>query len=179
MDDVAARNKEIALAIWGTDLGRTQDPDSQEFRDHFDTYYTQDYWNHASPAGKDRGFENAYYVRKSFQELFEQPRFEIDKVAADGDLVFLEGYFSGIHKLGSTLMGVQSTGAKVGQAQVHILRFRDGKISEHFVVRDDYEMYRDLVPVEADGGIMRSVDTDNYHEGLTEHEAARTAEASK
>ena len=55
----AARNKEIALAIWGRDLNRRDDPDGDEFRAHFEQYYTEDYWNHASEPGKDRGIANA------------------------------------------------------------------------------------------------------------------------
>lgn len=165
MDEATAKNKEIALAIWGTDLGRRVHPDSPEFREHFDTYYTQDYWNHASPEGKDRGFENAYYVRKAFKELFAEPRFEIEMCAADRDLVFIKGHFSGIHH-GSTLFGIAATGIAVSQPQVHILRFRDGKISEHFVVRDDYEMYAQMAPTGEDGGILNFVDTDKYDADL-------------
>ncbi|MFK4730760.1 ester cyclase [Agromyces mediolanus] len=162
MDDVAARNKEIALEVWGNDLdSHKTSPDDPSFREHFDRYYTEDYWNHASQPGKDRGFQNAYYVRKAFLELFTDPNFVIDKVAADGDLVFLEGVFTAKHT-GLTLYGVPATGVEVSQPQVHILRFRDFKISEHFVVRDDYEMYRQVVPLDQDGGILRFVDTDKY-----------------
>ncbi|MGF3056559.1 ester cyclase [Microbacterium sp. YY-01] len=175
MEDVAARNKQIALEVWGNDLASHKaHPDTPGFREHFDKYYTQDYWNHASEPGKDRGFENAYMVRKAFLELFTDPNFVIDKVAADGDLVFLEGRFSAKHT-GLTLYGIPATGVEVSQQQVHILRFRDFKISEHFVVRDDYEMYRQMVPVEQDGGILRQVDTEKYD---NERQAAHTETAA-
>lgn len=161
MDDVARRNKEIALEVWGRDLGQTMSPDSPEFREHFETYYTEDYWNHASVPGKDRGFENAYFVRSAFGDLFTDAKFEIEMAAADGDLVFLYGMFTAKHT-GGTLYGVPASGTAVSQPHVHILRFRDFKISEHFVVRDDYVMYRQVVPVEQEGGILRFVDTDKY-----------------
>lgn len=180
MNDVAARNKQIALEVWGNDLAsRKADPDSPEFKQYFDTYYTEDYWNHASEPGKDRGFQNAYFVRKAFGQLFTDPRFEIDKVAADGDLVFLEGRFSARHT-GLTLYGVAATGVAVSQQQVHILRFRDFKISEHFVVRDDYEMYRQVVPIDQDAGLLRFVDTDTYtaDRDAAEAESAEPAEAA-
>jgi predicted ester cyclase len=176
VDDVTARNKQIALEVWGNDLASHKtSPDDPSFREHFDTYYTQDYWNHASEPGKDRGFQNAYFVRKAFSQLFTDPNFVIDKVAADGDLVFLEGRFSAKHT-GLTLYGVPATGVEVSQQQVHILRFRDFKISEHFVVRDDYEMYRQVVPVEEVGGIMRNVDTDAYE---ADRAADRAADREK
>jgi predicted ester cyclase len=162
MDDVEKKNKEIALAIWGSGLGRRAAPGSPEAREHFDTYYTQDYWNHASVPGKDRGFENTVFVGSAFKELFTQPRFEIEMVAAEGDLVFLHGEFSAIHS-GGTLYGIPATGVAVSQPQVHILRFKDFKISDHYVVRDDYIMYRQVAPdVTPEGGIMRNVDTDKY-----------------
>ncbi len=162
MDDVAARNKEIALLIWGNDLDSHQShPDSEEFKEHFEKYYTEDYWNHASEPGRDRGFRNAYFVRKAFLQLFTDPNFEIEMVAADGDLVFLHGLFTAKHT-GLTLYGIEATGTAVSQPQVHILRFRDFKVSDHWVVRDDYVMYRQMVPVEQEGGILRSVDTDKY-----------------
>lgn len=162
MNETEARNKAIALEIWGADLGQRMSPDSPEFREHFDKYYTQDYWNHASKPGKDRGFENAYFVRTAFGELFTDAKFEIELSAAEGDLVFLMGKFSGINT-GGTLYGVPATGTPVSQPQVHVLRFRDGKISDHYVVRDDYEMYRQIVPIEQEGGILNFVDTDQYH----------------
>jgi predicted ester cyclase len=166
MDDVAARNKEIALEVWGNDLASHQShPDSPEFKEHFERYYTEDYWNHASEPGRDRGFTNAYYVRRAFLELYTDPNFRIDMVAADGDLVFLHGEFTAKHT-GLTLYGVPASGVDVSQPQVHILRFRDFKISEHFVVRDDYIMYRQVVPVEQDGGILRNVDTKKYDDEL-------------
>lgn len=160
MED-SARNKEIALEIWGADLN-DRDPDSPEFKEHFEKYYTPDYWNHASEPGKDRGFENAYFVANAFKELFTDARFDIEFAGADGDLVFLKGNFSA-KNTGGRLFGIPATGTEVSQDHVHILRFRDGKIAEHFVVRDDYPMYRQMVPNDQDGGILRFVDTDKYH----------------
>lgn len=161
MDDVARRNKEIALQVWGRDLGNEQDIEAPEFREFFDKYYTQDYKNFASAPGKDVGFANMYMVRKAFQELFTDAKFEVGMVGADGDLVFVHGTFSGTHT-GLTLYGIPASGTKVSQPQVHILRFRDFKICEHHVVRDDYEMYRQMVPEDQDAGLLQFVDTDKY-----------------
>ena len=88
-------------------------------------------------------------------------------VAADGDLVFLHGLFTAKHT-GLTLYGIEASGTAVSQPQVHILRFRDSKISDHWVVRDDYVMYRQMVPVEAGG----------RHPALGGHEASTTTNSS-
>lgn len=171
--EIAARNKEIALEVWGNDLaGHKAGADDPAFKEHFEKYYTEDYWNHASEPGKDRGFENAYFVRKAFSELFTDPAFDIELVASEGDLVFLYGEFRAKHT-GLTLYGVPATGIDVSQPQCHILRFRDFKISEHFVARDDYVMYRQVVPVEHEGGILRNVDTEKYDRELSEHHEAK------
>ena len=150
----AARNKEIALAIWGRDLNRRDDPDGEEFRAHFEKYYTEDYWNHASEPGKDRGIANAKAVQQAFTLLFTDARFDIEMAAADGDLVFLYGQFTA-KNTGGRLFGIPATGVDVSQPHVHILRFRDGKVAEHFVVRDDFPMYKQITGEQKEGGILR------------------------
>lgn len=152
--DQAVRNKEIALSIWGRDLNRRDDPDGAQFREHFEKYYVEDYWNHASEPGKDRGIENAKAVQRAFTLLFTDAVFDIEMSAAEGDLVFLYGQFRA-KNTGGSLFGIPATGVDVSQPHVHILRFRDGKVAEHFVVRDDYVMYKQVTGEQQDGGILR------------------------
>lgn len=151
-DEVALRNKEIALEIWGRDIGKREDPDSEEFAEHFREHYTEDYWNHASAPGEDRGFENAKLVRRSFQLLFTDAKFEIELAVADGDLVMLKGLFTARHT-GGTLFGIPADGRFVSQPHVHILRFRDFKVAEHFVVRDDFPMWQQMTADTREAGI--------------------------
>ena len=49
---------------------------------------------------------------------------------------------SGTHE--GPLMGMASTGRSVRQDHMHIVRFRDGKAIEHWGVRDDLSMMRQL-----------------------------------
>jgi predicted ester cyclase len=93
-------------------------------------------------------------VQEAFQLLFTDAKFEIDKVIAEGDLVMLEGMFSGYHT-GGTLYGIPASGRFVQQPHVHILRFRDFKISEHFVVRDDFVMWKQMTDDETQAGLLR------------------------
>jgi predicted ester cyclase len=154
MESVAQKNKEIALEVWGRNLNKRLDTNGPEFEAHFRKYHTDDYWNHASPPGKDRGFENAKMVQEAFMLLFSEAKFEIDKVIAEGDLVMLEGMFSGYHT-GGTLYGIEASGRFVQQPHVHILRFRDFKIAEHFVVRDDFVMWKQMTDDDTQAGILR------------------------
>ncbi|NUR89966.1 MAG: SnoaL-like domain-containing protein [Nonomuraea sp.] len=151
-DETALRNKEIALHIWGRDLGKEVDPEGEEFAEHFRTYYTEDYWNHASAPGEDRGFENAKLVRKSFQLLFTDAKFDIELAVADGDLVMLKGLFTA-YNTGGSLFGIPADGRFVSQPHVHILRFRDFKVAEHFVVRDDFPMWQQMTSDTREAGI--------------------------
>ena len=149
------KNKEIALEIWGKDLNSREHPDSPEFKAHFEKHYAADYWNHASEEGKDRGFENAKMVRFAFKDLFEDAAFEITQAAADGDLVMLRGLFSA-RNTGGRLFGIPADGRPVSQEQVHILGFDDEhKITDHWVVRDDYVMFKQMSDSDQAAGIVR------------------------
>lgn len=52
------------------------------------------------------------------------------------------------------IMGIPSTGRSFQQAQMHFVRFRDGKGIEHRAVRDDLGMMRQLgvIPAPANAG---------------------------
>lgn len=161
--DVTAQNKELAIAYWGRNLNKKWDVDGEEFAENFRSHHTEDYWNHASnPAeGPDRGIANARDVSKSFQELFTDPKFEITRVTAEGDTVVVEGTFTAI-VTGGELFGIPAAGQHVSQPHVHTLKFRDGLISEHFVVRDDFVMFAQMGGMDPDrvrGGV-----THHYHE---------------
>ncbi|QKG24255.1 ester cyclase [Actinomadura verrucosospora] len=153
-DPIAERNKEIALAIWGRDIGAEVDPDGEEFAEHFRKYHTEDYWNRASEPGKDRGFENAKMVRRAFQLLFTDAKFEIESAVAEGDMVVLKGTFTA-YNTGGSLFGIPATGRFVRQPHVHFLRFRDGRICEHSVVRDDFPMWQQMTEDDREAGIVR------------------------
>ncbi|HEY1622827.1 MAG TPA: ester cyclase [Streptosporangiaceae bacterium] len=155
LDEVTRHNKDMAIAYWGRDLGKEVDVESAEFAEDFRKRFTDDYWNHASNAadGPDRGLENAKEVSKSFQELFTDAKFEITRVTAEGDIVVVEGMFTAV-VTGGRLFGIPAAGQQVSQPHVHTLKFRDGKISEHFVVRDDFVMFAQMGGMEhAKGGV--------------------------
>jgi predicted ester cyclase len=165
LDEATRRNKDMAIEYWGRDLGKEVDVESEEFAEHFRSRFTEDYWNHASnPAeGPDRGLANAKEVSKSFQELFTDAKFEITRVTAEDDIVVVEGEFTAI-VTGGKLFGIPAGGQHVHQPHVHTLKFRDGKISEHFVVRDDFVMFCQMGGMEhIKGGV-----THFYHESVEE-----------
>ena len=66
---------------------------------------------------------------------FSERRFEVHHVIADGDTVVVYCTCHGRHT--GQFRGLASTSQPVAFRQVHILRFQDGKVVEHWPVRDD------------------------------------------
>jgi predicted ester cyclase len=155
-DQIAQRNKQLAIELWGRDnLSTDPDPDDPGYPEYYARYYTEDYTNHASFDDGPQGFEGEKVLRRGFMELFSHAHFEVDKAVADGDLVMLSGMFTAKH-IGHTLFGIAADGRDVSQEQVHILRFRDGRISDHWAVRDDLTMLRQMEAEQSpEGGIMQ------------------------
>ena len=157
VDPVAEQNKQLAIELWGrANLSTDPDPDDPGYPAYYERYYTEDYQNHASYGESPQGFEGEKLLRRGFMELFSEAHFEVDKAVADGDLVMLSGMFTAKH-VGQTLFGIAADGRDVSQEQVHILRFRDGRISDHWAVRDDLTMLRQMEsePTTPEGGILQ------------------------
>src|SRR3712207_2730681 len=77
-------------------------------------------------------------LRTAFPDL----HFAIEHLVAEGDTVAGRVTLSGTHE--GPLMGMPPTGRSVRQASMHFVRFRDGKAIEHWGVRDDLSMMRQL-----------------------------------
>jgi predicted ester cyclase len=74
--------------------------------------------------------------------VFSDQRWEIHHVIGEGDMVAVHCTHHGRHT--GELMGIPPTGREVAYSYVHILRFRDGKAVEHWAVRDDATLMRQL-----------------------------------
>jgi len=76
---------------------------------------------------------------------------EIMEIVADGDVVVVRTRVSGTHKgvgkrpiNGGMLVGVPPTGKRFEVQHIRWYKIRDGKIVEHYAVRDDIGMMRQL-----------------------------------
>ena len=74
--------------------------------------------------------------------VFPDHRFDIDDAAADGETVAVRGTMTGTHE--GELMGLSPTGRCVAAQQSHWFRIEDGKVAEHWAVRDDLGMLQQL-----------------------------------
>jgi len=108
-----------------------------------DELIAPDFINHEVPPGmNNRGPESMRQVVMMLRSAFPDLHFTIEGLVAEGDTVAARVTLSGTH-LGP-FMGMAPTGRSFRQAQMHFVRFRDGKGIEHRAVRDDLGMMRQL-----------------------------------
>ena len=99
--------------------------------------------NHEAPPGmNNRGPESLRMVITMLRAAFPDLRFAIEELIAEGDIVAGRLTMNGIHQ--GALMGMPPTGRAVRQNHMHFVRLRDGKAIEHWGVRDDVGMMRQL-----------------------------------
>jgi predicted ester cyclase len=80
------------------------------------------------------GVEGVTRTMTWLHRVFSDQRWEIHNLIAEGDLVSVHLTHHGRHT--GELMGIPPTGREFACDYVHILRFRDGKVVEHWSVRD-------------------------------------------
>jgi predicted ester cyclase len=97
---------------------------------------------HGARPGEPAGFEGVKQTMLWLGRVFSDQRWEIQHVIGDGDLVAVHAIHHGRHT--GDLMGIPPTGREVAYEYVHILRYRDGKAIEHWGVRDDATLMRQL-----------------------------------
>ncbi len=109
--------------------------------DAIDELVSPEYFNHAaSTAEYQRG--GAKLAVEWLRSVFPDHRFDIEDAAADGNTVAVRGTMGGTHE--GELMGIAPTGKRVVVQQTHWFRVADGKVAEHWAVRDDLGMMRQL-----------------------------------
>ncbi len=107
-----------------------------------DELIAPDFLDHEAHRGASSGPESMRGLIKMLRTAFPDLRFEIVGLIAEGDTVAGRLTMNGTHE--GPLMGMPPTGRPVHQAHMHFVRFRDGKAIEHWGVRDDMGMMRQL-----------------------------------
>jgi predicted ester cyclase len=107
-----------------------------------DELIAPDFINHEAPPGRDRGPESMRGLATMLRTAFPDLHFTIEELIAEGDVVAGRLTMSGTHE--GPLMGTPPTGCSVRQDHMHFVRFRDGKAVEHWGVRDDLGMMKQL-----------------------------------
>ena len=109
--------------------------------DAVDRLVSPRYINHAARTEEyQRG--GARRVVEWLLSVFPDHRFEVEDAASDGETVALRGTMTGTHE--GELEGIAPTGQSVSVTQSHWFRVVDGKVAEHWAVRDDLGMLQQL-----------------------------------
>jgi predicted ester cyclase len=98
--------------------------------------------NHELPPGLPQGLQGMQQVMLWLRRAFADLRYEIHQVIAEGDTAVVYCTMRGRHV--GEFMGVPPTHHCVDVEQVHIVRFQNGKSIEHWAVRDDLMLMRQL-----------------------------------
>jgi steroid delta-isomerase-like uncharacterized protein len=102
-----------------------------------------DFLNHeVLPGMNNRGPDSTRQVVRMLRAAFPGLHLTIEDLVAEGDTVAGRVTMSGTH-LGP-FQGVPPTGRSFEQDHMHFVRFRDGKAIEHWAVRDDLGVIRQL-----------------------------------
>jgi len=98
--------------------------------------------DHQARPDEPQGLEGAIQTMSWLRRVFSDQRWEIHQVVGEGDTVVVYATHHARHT--GELMGIAPTGREVAYQYVHIVRFRDGKVVEHWGVRDDLTLMRQL-----------------------------------
>src|SRR5215471_11136803 len=108
-----------------------------------DDLVAPDYLNHEEPLGtRSRGSDSTRQIVRMLRRAFPDLHITIEDLVAERNTVASRVTMSGTH-LGP-FQGIPPAGRSFQQAQMHFVRFRDGKSIEHRAVRDDLGMMRQL-----------------------------------
>jgi steroid delta-isomerase-like uncharacterized protein len=102
--------------------------------------------NHEAPPGSLPGIEGVIQTMQWLRSAFSDQRYEIHQIIAEGDTVAVHLTHHGRHT--GEFMGMPATGRAFAYRHVHIMRFENGLSIEHWAVRDDATMIRQLQAAE-------------------------------
>jgi predicted ester cyclase len=107
-----------------------------------DELVTWDCVDHSAPLEIPPGPEGIMAVVSWLHETFGDLQYQVEDAFGAGDRVALRCRVSGVLKGG--LGGHPPTGRRFETAQIHLYRLADGRIVEHWGVRDDVTMMRQV-----------------------------------
>ena len=99
--------------------------------DKFSDFFTTNVVDHDPMSGDIVGIDKVKASLKAFVDGFPDLKVEILRTAAEGDLVFVHIRMTGTNT--APMMGMAATGKKMDFTQVDIIRFNQGKCSEHWM----------------------------------------------
>jgi predicted ester cyclase len=98
--------------------------------------------NHEAPPGTPPGRGGITMFMDLLSRAFSDQAWDIDHVVEEGDMVVVHCTHSGRHT--GDYFGLPASGNRFSYRQMHLLRLEDGQAVEHWAVRDDAGLLRQL-----------------------------------
>lgn len=98
---------------------------------------TDDFVDHGSPIPLPPG-PDGYIAILTFVTTVLQVRYEVDDVVADGDTVAIRATAHGVNAVSP--QGIEPTGRPFAMKTGHFFRVRDGRLCEHWGIRDELDV---------------------------------------
>jgi predicted ester cyclase len=108
----------------------------------FEQLFHPDYVSHTSPPDSPPGIGQMTSLQGFLDSALSDVRYELIRQAVDGDLAAAHVRIGATHT--GDGLGFPATGKQFSVEQMHFMRFADGRIAEHWAVRDDAGMMRQL-----------------------------------
>jgi steroid delta-isomerase-like uncharacterized protein len=124
--------------------------------DRIDDFFAEDFMNFGQQYQDGRALVKR--IVSGWRTAFPDLHFTVDSIVAEGDLVMCEASFQGTHlgelQLIPPLKGpsLPANGKSFKVKHIQKFRLKDGKIVEHFAVRDDLGMFQQLGHLRAISG---------------------------
>jgi predicted ester cyclase len=109
--------------------------------DAIDGHVSPEYLKYATTTDEYR-YGSARRIWEWLLSDFPDHRFDVEDADADGQTGALRGTMVATHE--GELMGIEPTGKRVSAQQSHWFRLVDGKVAEHWAVRDDLDVLQQL-----------------------------------
>jgi predicted ester cyclase len=103
---------------------------------------TDDFINHEAPPGTPPGPAGVIFYMHALAKAFSDQQWTIHRVIAEGDTAVVHCEHSGRHT--GDFFGLPATGRSFAYQQMHLIRVINGKGAEHWAVRDDATLMRQL-----------------------------------
>ncbi len=98
--------------------------------------------DHTGRPDEPQGLAGVIRTMHWLRRVFSDQRWEIHQLIGEGDTVVVHATHHARHT--GDLMGIPPTGREVAYDYVHIMRFENDKVVEHWGVRDDMTLMRQL-----------------------------------
>jgi steroid delta-isomerase-like uncharacterized protein len=117
--------------------------------DLVETMVAPDMVNNTAPPQLRLGLDGFKTITRMVSAAAPDQEFEILDLIAEGDKVAARVTWRGTFE--GRFIGIQGTGEPFAVQHIHIFRLRDGKIAEHWAVRDDLGMMQQTGAISAPG----------------------------